>query len=910
MRISRRWRVTLLWLFVLVSVPCVASRKYIRLYLSRNRIVHRPVVDLLRDPGLSGNPQALLAEANRLAFLFNWPRAVPLYSRAEELFRQKGDVRNESYARIGRILARAGTIPVEDGPELLRQELGLAIMKSDPKLRLWCLVSKGYVDLNFNPSSAKRDWADAQKLAHELGEAQWEARATGELGIVTFLEGDAGRAATMAGDALLSALATGDVGGQIQYLEIIGSGLNELTRHEEALVLFNRAIKLAASTPDAPFPFMVFESKSDAFAGQGRLKEAKEVLDQALLAARRDETRAHESVILIELGDLALRTGDRESGKHYLQQASVVAARHKLLRSLGAAMTSLAEVYRVAGDLKAAEECASICVDARRRFGDRFFLPRDLTMLAKLKAARGKVGEANALYESAEDVIDGMLITLHEPYWTSSLASATSETYLSHFELEAGSGSPERALHVLERIRGRTLAALLQNKVSFSSDESEQTRTLEDTVSELQLRLMRSEDAQERANLLDKLAESERRLEWAHKDEGASTWRWFDQPASLGSVQASLRVDEVVLEYVLSEPHAYCVWISKSAAGVEPLPAGRQAIEALTRSYLGEIRAKKDDVAVAKVLYNTLLRPLLQRSNVQRVIIVPDGILHFLPFEILRDPEGSLVLDSRTISYAPASTVLKALRTTADTKVSRRSFLGIGDAPYQGQKGLSATVAGSHGTRARLLRGFSDVFGTRLYDLPQTREEVLTISRNFGKDTTVLLGSEATETAFKSQPLADFKIVHLAVHGFANTQFPERSGLVLGVDPASRDDGLLQVREIIRLRFNADLVTLSACDTGVGKLQGEEGVTNLVEAFLGSGAKAVVASLWSADDTYTLVLMQRFYIHIAEAQDKATALRLAKLDLLAKYGRQLPPYYWAAFILTGDGGSPIRWKLR
>jgi CHAT domain-containing protein len=153
--------------------------------------------------------------------------------------------------------------------------------------------------------------------------------------------------------------------------------------------------------------------------------------------------------------------------------------------------------------------------------------------------------------------------------------------------------------------------------------------------------------------------------------------------------------------------------------------------------------------------------------------------------------------------------------------------------------------------------------------------------------------------------LKDFKIVHIAAHGFADTQFPERSGLVLGLDPTSHDDGLLQVREIIRLRFNADLVTLSACNTGVGKLEGEEGVTNLVEAFLVSGAKAVVASLWSADDTYTGALMERFYTHIAEGQEKAEALRQAKLDLLAKYGKQVPPYYWGAFVLVGDGGATI-----
>ena len=109
----------------------------------------------------------------------------------------------------------------------------------------------------------------------------------------------------------------------------------------------------------------------------------------------------------------------------------------------------------------------------------------------------------------------------------------------------------------------------------------------------------------------------------------------------------------------------------------------------------------------------------------------------------------------------------------------------------------------------------------------------------------------------------------------------------------------------MKLHFNADLVTLSACETGLGKLQGEEGITNLPEAFLVSGAKAVVASLWSADDTYTVSLMERFYTHIAERQEKSEALRQAKLDVLKQYGEQLAPYYWGAFVLVGDGAPAL-----
>jgi CHAT domain-containing protein len=119
------------------------------------------------------------------------------------------------------------------------------------------------------------------------------------------------------------------------------------------------------------------------------------------------------------------------------------------------------------------------------------------------------------------------------------------------------------------------------------------------------------------------------------------------------------------------------------------------------------------------------------------------------------------------------------------------------------------------------------------------------------------------------QPLADFEIIHIAAHGIASAKFPDRAALVLGNDPKSGEDGLLQVREIRDLNLAADLVTLSACDTGVGALEGEEGIANLVRAFLFAGAKSVVASLWAASDVYTRNLIQHFYRYIADGEDKA-----------------------------------------
>jgi len=907
MRVSKRFAVTL----VLVSAALLAfgalSQKYIRLYLARAARSDRASKPIPPSQIDSSTPEALLAEANRLSWLFNWPKAGPLYARAEELFKKNGDARNEIYARVGRIRAQSETMSYVDVSQMIQTELNSAAAKTDSRLRLWCLVQKGYTDLEIGTTEAKRDWLEARSIAQALGEKQWEARAEGELGIIGFLEGDSKRASTMVGDALLSAMASGDLGGQVRTLEMLGNGFNEVRRYGEALAFFERAIKRSRDNPDCGFPYMAYEGKGWALAGEGKFDEAESTLDYALSTAIQNQKFGHQSQILINKGELALRIGRSQEAIEYLERGGDLGRQHTFYRMAAQAMLDLARIYRDTGDLRSAEDRAAAGVDVSKKVGDRYYLPRDLTVLADLKARQGHTLAAQQLYNQAEDVIDGMLVNTNEAYWNSSLADAMSDTYLLHFEMEARLGNVARAFSVLERIRGRTPAALLENGAAPNQNDSEQVRKLENDVAALQLRLMRSEDATERTTLLDQLVEYERRLGLARTGQETNTKEWFEKPASLKGVQSRLRSDEMILEYVLAEPQSYCLWISSSAVGVERLSAGRKQLEDLVRAYLAAVQDKRSDLASSQRLYAVLLSPFEKHSQARRLIVVPDGVLHLLPLETLTNATNVLVLENKVVSYAPASTVLYVLRGEPPrTSRAQKALLGVGNAPYQNQANVSAALVKPTGIKDRLLRGVSDTFGTALYDLPETRDEVLDINNILRSDATLLLGPQATETAFKAQNLTNFRIIHLAVHGFSDSRFPERSGVVLGLDPNTSDDGLLQVREITRLRFDADLVTLSACNTAIGKLQGEEGVTDLAEAFLVSGAKSVVASLWSADDTFTHALMDRFYTHIVAGEDQASALRDAKLDLLAKYGKTVSPYYWGAFVLTGDGGSPIR----
>jgi CHAT domain-containing protein len=154
---------------------------------------------------------------------------------------------------------------------------------------------------------------------------------------------------------------------------------------------------------------------------------------------------------------------------------------------------------------------------------------------------------------------------------------------------------------------------------------------------------------------------------------------------------------------------------------------------------------------------------------------------------------------------------------------------------------------------------------------------------------------------FKHLPLEEYRVLHLALHGYADLEYPDRSALIFASERDGFDNGHLEVREIRRLRLKARLVTLSACDTGVGPV-GEAGVANLVNAFIEAGAESVVSTLWKVEDRATAHLMTTFYGSLAKHDGKAESLRNAQLDLLRS---NLPPYYWASFEIVGDPAGTV-----
>jgi len=463
------------------------------------------------------------------------------------------------------------------------------------------------------------------------------------------------------------------------------------------------------------------------------------------------------------------------------------------------------------------------------------------------------------------------------------------------------------AYEVLEKARGRSIADALRSEPAGPVRAAPIAEAARKEVSRIQLALLHEANRSQRANLLERLFQAEQVLASVGRSESRLQQATIQAHAGgLTTLQRSLRPDEMVLEYVLDEPSSFCFHVTRTTAAVTVLPAGRKRIEDLVDRYLAEIRSSKTGAETGANLYCLLVQPVRGEESRARLIIVPDGRLHLLPFGSLTDLKGRYVLESHVVTYAPSGTVLYLIQNSPMTHAATLAFLGVGDVQYgrdqtASNKNSTSSDSASTGAPADPF----DVAGPRFRNLPSTRSEVIAAGQVF-REKRLLLGPDATEAAFKAQPLANFEIIHIAAHGIASAKFPNRAALVLGSDPKSSEDGLLQVREIRDLGLNADLATLSACDTGVGPLEGEEGIANLVRAFLFAGAKSVVASLWTANDPSTRTLMERFYRYIANGEDKGSALRHSQMDLIAEFGERALRFYWAGFILVGDGSGKIR----
>jgi len=289
--------------------------------------------------------------------------------------------------------------------------------------------------------------------------------------------------------------------------------------------------------------------------------------------------------------------------------------------------------------------------------------------------------------------------------------------------------------------------------------------------------------------------------------------------------------------------------------------------------------------AGGRALAEDLLAPFRDRlgRGVRSLYIIPDGILHYLPFETLirtADGRDRFLIEDFEIAYGPSASGLIQIADRPRLKAFPMDFLGVAN-PYP----LKAF-------------GLSEQGELVFPRLPYAVREIRTIRNYFERDrTSLLLGRNAREVAFKALPLADFRVIHIVAHGFFDDRNWQRSALVLLRDPSAEDDGFVQSNDIFPLRIRPDLLVLSGCETGVGFLEKGEGLNGFSFAFFYAGARSILLSLWSVNDKAASVFMESFYRHFTAGINQTEALRKAKLEMLGS--RYHHPFYWAPFILQG-----------
>ena len=429
-----------------------------------------------------------------------------------------------------------------------------------------------------------------------------------------------------------------------------------------------------------------------------------------------------------------------------------------------------------------------------------------------------------------------------------------------------------------------------------------------------------------------------------------------NKPLSLAEVQQNVLDDQTVLvEYALQPDDSYLFAASKGAVSLFKLP-GRANIEKLAMDLRAQLIPSKLQrrivgidvaeanrglgiattapeevsafVSAATALYKVVLEPAAGMIGEKRVMVVADGALNYIPFEVLlKSPDGSdfsslgYLVKTNEIVYAPSASVVGAIKQQR-TKSANRAMLIIADPVFnsndtRAQKPAAATPAADAEVRGLGIQSaLADVGGSapapnaQMEGLPLMRlngtrteaDQISKLAKASGGQADVWLDLDANEDNLGARDVSKYRIIHVATHGLLNAERPQFTGVVLSLVGNKTHDGFVRTDEVFNLRLGSPLVMLSACETGLGKEKRGEGVMGLTRAFMYAGAPTVGVSLWSVADKSTADLMTDFYKRLlttGEGTTSSGALRGAQLAMISgkKYSA---PFYWAPFVLVGD----------
>lgn len=658
-------------------------------------------------------------------------------------------------------------------------------------------------------------------------------------------------------------------------------------------------------------------------------------------------------VAMSNLGSSHLTMGEYDKALEYLLKMK---ARYRPVDPIGytilaTACSKIASAYRKKGQFPKALEHADQAAEMSRKTGDNFQLAFALTVKsdtywemrdfpkalessnaaialakefgfenvmwsAKLSAAKAYLGlksreEARRMLEESVAAVDDLRKKFTGAEENTGLFLGSTDAPLKLLiRMEVEDQRIGQAFRLAEKIKARSLLDVLANgKINvtkaMTAEEIKTESKLRNELVSLNAQLKRKDPDKTRlieSNLAKKRLEYEdfRARLYGARPELRLQRGEFPQ-FDIENVKAVLpRLDGAIVEFVVTD-ESTLLFLLENRAPAEPkltafkISATEADIEASIERFRSRLtKGDPDFRGASRELYDLLLKPAeTELRGKTNIVVVPDGALWGLPFQALIDGSGKYLIEKAAVSYAPSATALREMRKKAEarlaTRVAGTDLLAFGN-PTVGDD-----------TKQRISQRV--LMNEKLEPLPEAERLVNELGRIYGANRSKVYRGAAAREQVAKQEAAKFRIVQFATHGILNDASPMYSHLVLARDEKNaNEDGLLEAWELKDLDLNADMVILSACDTARGRVRAGEGVIGMTWAAFIAGVPTTVAAQWKVESASTTELMLEFHRQLLSRQkvSKAEALRRAGLRLL-KSGKYRHPFYWAGFVLVGDG---------
>lgn len=699
----------------------------------------------------------------------------------------------------------------------------------------------------------------------------------------------------------------------------VGRGEEAQGIKEQALVIF-RELKYRQGES------WTLLALGEGLSRQKQYEKALELFAQALLIARETKARTTEANTLHGMGMAKLKLGHTDEAVALLTESAAI------LKSIG---------------------------DRRNEFGSVTSLAKAVLAHGNLNQAIATIEDGVRIVESLRSEVlspesrASLAAGVQETY------QVYTDLLMQLDKAEPTKGWNARAVEVSERQRARGLLELLtESRVDLrqSVDAALVTneRSLAQQLHNQAAKLAQATRPEQITTIKQQISRLEIELERAQADIRKASPRYAaltqPQPLKLKEIQQLLDADTLLLEYALGEEHSYVWAVTKDALTSYELPKGelieksaRQVYDLLiARSIVkrGETIAQRRQriaeansslPARAQELSQMILAPVAAQLGTRRLVIVADGALQYVPFAAL--PESvvggqwsvagqsqPLIVKHEIVSLPSASALAIQRREIAGRTMAPKMLAVIADPVFDRSDSRLTNVTSNEEAKAQ----------NRLFDyersivhlaekpddttnaatrklviprLPFTKQEATQLLALAPKDSSLgALGFQANRNTVLNAALSDYRYVHVATHGVMDSERPGLSSLLLSMvdEQGKPQDGFLRANDIYNLKLPAEMVVLSACQTGLGKEIKGEGLVGLTRGFMYAGASRVMVSLWNVNDQATSELMTRFYQRMLQQGARpAAALRAAQVELW-KQKQWKAPFYWAAFTLQGE----------